>query len=66
LGGRLQPAARAGVRRSVPSSGRFVHHRQRLIEREGVRLLDGREILEGRRPLRRERLRGVQNGEVLE
>ena len=53
-------------RRSVPSGGRFVHHRQGLIEREGVRLLDGREILEGRRPMRRERLLGVQNGEVLD
>ena len=49
----------------MPSGGRFVHHRQRLIKREGVRLLNGLEVLEGRRPLRPERLRGVVDGDVL-
>src|SRR5947209_14434284 len=41
-----RPKPNAG---SVHSGGGFVHHPQRVVEGEGVRLLNRREVLEGRR-----------------
>ena len=42
-----------------------MHHPQRVVEGEGVRLLNRREVLEGRRPLGGGRLRAVQQVDVM-
>src|SRR6185437_14983155 len=51
---------------SVHARADLVHRRQRLIEGEGVRLLDRREVLEGRRPLGRRILRPVDHRDVVD
>ena len=50
---------------SVHAGGGLVHRLQRVVEREGVGLLDRREVLEGRRPLRRGRLRAVDHEDAV-
>ena len=66
MGGKARRGeVRASRCRSVRAGDRFVHLGQRFIEREGVRFLDRRKVFEGRRPLRRQRLRAVQNGDVI-
>jgi hypothetical protein len=60
----LPPEAKCGG--SVHAGGGLVHRGQRLIKREGVGLLDRREIFEGRRPLPRRRLRAVHHENVVD
>jgi hypothetical protein len=60
----LPPEAEQGG--SVHPSVGLVHHRQRLVEGKGVGFLNGREVLEGRRPLRRKRLRAIDHGDVVD
>src|ERR1700733_7873003 len=55
--GRTRPPRPYLKVRSVHAAGGIVHRLQGVIEREGVGFLNGREVLEGRRPLRRSRLR---------
>src|SRR5258707_12065500 len=50
---------------SMHSGGGFVHHPQRVVEGEGVGLLNRREVLERRRPFGGGRLRSVQQVDVL-
>ena len=42
-----------------------MHHPQRVVEGEGVGLLNRREVLEGRRPLGGGRLRAIQQVDVM-
>ena len=67
---RPRMAVRSGRYHAAVSSvhpGRgLVHRLQRVVEREGVGFLDRREVLEGRRPLRRRRLRAVDHVDAVE
>src|SRR3984885_306796 len=47
-------------------AGGLVNRLQGIVEREGVRLLNGREVLEGRRPLRRGSLRAVDHEDAVQ
>ena len=51
---------------SVAAAHRLAHRLQRIVDGEGVRLLDRREVLERLRPFRRDRLRGEDEVVVIE